>query len=282
MRYLSSHTLVRKLIKQCLLCSLSLALPLLTLAESVLQVLPTRVVMDGPKRSANITLINRGDEEGSYRMFFRNIRTNDQGEFSEAKQALEGELFANNMLRFSPRRITVPARSKQSIRVVLRKPKDMPAGEYRSHLVFRKLPKQSSALDDEASNQALGFSLKPIVEVTIPVIVRSGKTMAKLSLSEATIRANASKGRDIHFTINRQGNRSLYGDVGIWWLKADGSRESVGLARGIAVYSPNDKREFEMPLELNQQQLDNGKLLIEYIEDPAFGGNLKTSLEVPI
>ncbi len=127
--------------------SASLTAPAIALAESILQVLPTRVVLEGPKRSMTVTLINRGDQDGNYRMFFRNIRANDNGEFSEVKEAIEGELFADNMVRFSPRRITVPARSKQSIRVLLRKPPGLDTGEYRSHLMtLSTMPKHRDAI----------------------------------------------------------------------------------------------------------------------------------------
>ena len=249
-------------------------------AESVLQVLPTRVVLEGPKRSMTVTLINRGDKEGSYRMFFRNIRANDHGELTEVEEAIEGELFSDKMVRFSPRRITVPARSKQSIRVVTRKPQGLGDGEYRSHLVFRKLPTQTSVLEQEAEENTLGFAFKPIVEITIPIIVRHGETDASMRLSDATVVGE--NGEDaLQFTIHREGNRSLYGDVDVWLVKG-GDKKSIAMARGIAVYSPNDKRIFTIPLDLQDQNLNNGTILLEFNEDPAYGGNLKARLEKAI
>ena len=153
------------------------------MAESVLQVLPTRIVMEGPKRADTITLINRGDSDGTYRIFFRNLRASEEGRLAEVTEAIAGERFADRMVRFSPRRITVPARSKQSVRVLVRKPADIEAGEYRSHMVFRKMPGDSAASEsDQLDDSNIGFSLKPIVEVTIPVIVRHGDVSATVSL----------------------------------------------------------------------------------------------------
>lgn len=264
------------------ICSASCLAPAIALAESVLQVLPTRVVLEGPKRAMNVTLINRGDEEGSYRLFFRNIRANEKGEFSEIDTPIEGELFAEEMIRFSPRRITVPPRSKQNVRVVLRKPPTLATGEYRSHLVFRKLPKQDSVLDQGVEENAVGFSLRPIVEVTIPVIVRHGGTTATMQINQAKLETGDGDTASIKMTIQRSGSRSLYGDVDVWWMKADGKKQNIGMAKGIAVYSPNTIREFEMPLDVNNQVLNGGKLLIEFTEDPAYGGDQKADIEVAI
>lgn len=264
------------------LFQLSMFTSMPTSAESILQVLPTRVMLQGNKKSITVTLINRGDEEGNYRMFFRNIRTNDNGEFSEVEEPIAGENFADKMVRFSPRRISVPARSKQSIRVLLRKPQGLAEGEYRSHLVFRKLPSQNSILDQSDEQNTVGFSLRPIVEVTIPVIVRHGTLSASMSLANVEIKQNNELEAELQLTINRTGDRSLYGDLNVWLVKSDGNKRNIGMARGIAVYTPNDKRIFNLPLDLQDQSLSSGKLLLEFNEDPAYGGNLRADLEKPI
>ena len=265
----------------CVIALLALFYTGSSLAESILQVLPTRAVLADGKRSMTITLINRGDEDGNYRMFFRNIRANDVGEFSEVDTPIAGELFADKMVRFSPRRITVPARSKQSIRVVLRKPAELAAGEYRSHLVFRKLPKQNSVLDESSEANSVGFSLRPIVEVTIPVIVRHGELNATMNLANAQIN-RSDDGRSLSFTILREGSRSLYGDVDVWLLNDNGDKQNIGMARGVAVYSPNKKRVFNLPLASPVGLPDNGRLLLQFKEDPAYGGNLDARLETAL
>lgn len=256
--------------------------PSVTKAESILQVLPTRVVMQDQKRSMTVTLINRGDEDGNYRLFFRNIRANEHGEFSEINEAIEGEFFADKIVRFSPRRITVPARSKQSIRVVVRKPPNLADGEYRSHLVFRKLPSQNSVLSENNEENKLGFSLRPIVEVTIPIIVRHGQLQANIALTDVAVKTTSDNTKTIKFSINRQGNRSIYGDVDAWLIDPDGERTNIGMARGIAVYTPNDKRIFELPLTLDEANTSSGKVILDFNEDAAYGGNLTTQHDINI
>lgn len=262
------------------LTALLLCLSITALAESVLQVLPTRVLMSDSARSATVTLVNRGDADGTYRLFFRNLRMDDNGTMEEVTgdDAREDEKFANNMLRFSPRRVTVPARSKQTVRIVLRKPVGLEDGEYRSHLVFRKLQDQASVLDKKASENQIAFSLRAVVEVTIPVIVRQGELDASLSIAEAKMENLSGDIKNIDFTLAREGTRSIYGNVDLWEVNANGLRRNLGSAKGLAVYVPNRRRSFSIELDdVAKPVATDSSIVLEYVEDPNYGGNLKAT-----
>ena len=109
-------------------------------APGDLLISPVRVVLEGRQRSAELTLVNRGEETMTYRVEFENRRMLEDGRFESALEAREGELFADSMIRYAPRRITLEPGSPQTIRVLLRKPSDLAEGEYRSHLLFRAVP----------------------------------------------------------------------------------------------------------------------------------------------
>ncbi len=250
-------------------------------AESVLQILPTRVVLE-QQRWMTVTLVNRGDEEGSYRLFMRNIRAESDGRFKEITkedEVLEGELFADSMVRFSPRRVTVPPRSKQQVRVVLRKPKGLADGEYRSHLVFRKLPKQESVLEEEQDDK-MDFAFKPIVEVTIPVIVRHGKLDAEASLRELDLKMDEDNGLQVSVNIQRAGSRSLYGDLDVWWQPKGGEEQRIAYGKGIAVYTPNTSRSLELSVLPDIPVTGNGQLRAVFKEDTAYGGDISAEITV--
>ncbi|MFK7733558.1 MAG: molecular chaperone [Pseudomonadales bacterium] len=257
-----------------------LSIPITTHAESVLQVLPTRVLMSDSERSTTVTLVNRGDDDGTYRLFFRNLRMDDDGSMEEITEndSLLDEKFADKMLRFSPRRVTVPARSKQTVRIVLRKPAGLEDGEYRSHLVFRKLKDQKSVLENQASENQIAFSLRAVVEVTIPVIVRQGELSASMSIAKAQFDTLASGAQNIDFTLEREGNRSIYGNVDLWEVGSNGARRNLGSARGLAVYVPNQQRSFSIELDnVSKPIASDSSIVLEYNEDPNYGGNLKAS-----
>ena len=112
-------------------------------AFAELMLYPTRIVIEGNQRSAQIQLINNGTESRTYRIGLVNRRMNETGSFIDINEPLPGELFADDMLRFSPRQVTLAPGTGQTVRVMVRKPSNLPAGEYRSHLLFSQQPETS-------------------------------------------------------------------------------------------------------------------------------------------
>ncbi len=289
------HSSWRKLpVALVLFAGLCVSLP--AWSEALLQILPTRVVLDDKTRTASLTLVNQGNEDTSYRMFFRNIKMSETGQFNIIQEGddVSGERFADSMLRFSPRRITIPARGKQTIRVVARKPQGLEKGEYRSHMVFRRLPAQNSVLDN-ADNPELQLAIRPVVEVTIPVIVRHEQPSANVSLSDLQIVNGVADPQEkpetlLSVAINRTGDRSLYGDLEVSWKADNGRTIRLGEAKGISVYYPNSKRIFKLPLRLtddgsgntNDQaiELSSGELTATFKENPIYGGNATSTASI--
>jgi len=250
-----SH-LIQSLFVLCLISSQAL------LAGESLQVLPTRVVFE-KTRSAELTLANKGDQAGQYRILLRNLRTDETGAFSHAESEQEGERFAESMIRFSPRSVSIEPSGFQKVRLMIRKPKELEDGEYRTHMVFQSVPPEvPSVLDD---SQKVEVSVKPIVELTIPIIIRHGALTASASLQSP----NFSDGNVI-FELHREGNRSLYGDVGIYKEKAGGLGQQVGFIKGISVYVPNAMRRLTVPVQLKSKP--DQPLVVQFHEDPNYGG----------
>ena len=79
-----------------------------------LLVTPTRVVLEGRERSAELTLVNRGQERTTYRITLENRRMDAQGKFSEIDTPKDGELFAQNLIRYAPRRVTLEPNKPQT------------------------------------------------------------------------------------------------------------------------------------------------------------------------
>jgi len=69
--------------------------------------------------------------------------------------------------------------------------------------------------------------------------------------------------------------------VNLWEITPQGEKRSIGRARGLAVYAPNNKRSFSIELDESKEAASpNSKLLLEYKEDPNFGGNLQANVEL--
>ena len=167
-----------------LLCVLAIVNNI-SVAGSQIMVTPTRIIFDSKTRTQNVTVINSGDESGTYRILLVNKRMTPDGNIVDLKTVEPGEQFADKLIRYSPRQVTLGPGQSQVIRLSLRKPRDLKDGEYRSHMTFKALPKNAGVNIAEANNNSdgIGVKLTAIVSVTIPVIVRHGKTDASVSIS---------------------------------------------------------------------------------------------------
>lgn len=257
-------------------------------AHADLMLYPTRIVMTGNQRSAQVEIINRGDKPETYRINIVNNRMSDTGEISAAKTAEPGEQFADTMLVHTPRQVTLQPGQSQTIRVSVRRPAGLADGEYRSHLQFDRVADATAASDLEsvAKPEAgrVAIILQALVGVSIPVIVRQGQTSATVTLGElAVIPAKGEVRPALGFVFHRQGNQSIYGDVTVTYAPAGGKGVKVGEVTGIAVYVPNTMREAQIPLTLPQgMALHGGTLTLRYNQRVDAGGKLMAEAQIAV
>ena len=83
------------------------------LAWADLSLFPTRVVLEPNQRAAQVELMNSGSTPETYRINLVNRRMGDAGEFFPMDAVAPGHLFADALLRYSPRQITVQPGSSQ-------------------------------------------------------------------------------------------------------------------------------------------------------------------------
>ncbi|HVP40047.1 MAG TPA: hypothetical protein VMS93_12780 [Candidatus Saccharimonadales bacterium] len=214
---------------------------------------PTRVVFDGSRRTAQLTLVNTGSKTATYRMSLVRFRMTETGGFQEVAVPDSTEHFADTLVRFSPRRVELVPHVPQTVRLQLRLPADLPPGEYRSHLLFRAVPDAEAAGEPErASAGEIHLRLRPVFGVAVPLIVRHGATSATVSLADLELRPapGADPPAQLHVVLQRAGNQSVYGDLTAFLARDGEPEEVVGVARGVAVYTPNTRRVLELPIRL--------------------------------
>jgi len=256
-------------------------------AAGQLMVAPTRIVFEGRHRSAHVNLVNTGDELTTYRIALVRRRMTETGEFVDVETPQAGEQFADQMVRYSPRVVELPPGASQTIRLLLRKPANLSVGEYRSHLLFKALPPAADqsieALAQE--RQGLTIQLTPIIGITIPVIVRHGSTEATVTLSDLQVTPGGANGPQVlSMTMNRAGNRSVYGDITVFFTVAGAKEQVVAQAKGVAVYTPNPLRRVKLTLQPPPNvQLTGGRLRVAYREQQADGGQpiAEATLDMP-
>ena len=225
-----------------------------------LLVAPTRIVLDG-RRGTEIILNNIGDDVATYRISVELRRMTPDGRLVDVEMPSTAEKAAQEMILYAPRRITLPPRQPQSIRLSARAPEGLPDGEYRVHMLFRAVPPPRPAAAPQKM-EGVAFQLTPIYGVTIPVIVRLGNLEAKAGL--ANVRKVVEDGKPaIALDISRSGDRSTYGEVRV--LKA-GVADPIALVRGVAVYTELGQRSVTIPIDPAHAAEANGRVTVQYIE----------------
>lgn len=254
-------------------------------ASAGLMLHPTRLVFDKNQRAAQVELINDGKEAASYRISLVNRRMTEGGQFETIDTPAPGEQFAEPMLRFSPRQITLQPGTSQTVRVMLRRPADLAEGEYRSHLQFERLPDAdtNAGLDKQADSKGIGVVLNTLVGASIPVIVRQGHTDVTVRMTGLALRQEAGS-PVLALQFEREGNSSVYGDLDVDFTPRGGKPRALAQVGGIAVYTPNALRKAVVQLNVPAgTTLSHGTLEVSYRDRPEAGGKVlaQATLELP-
>ena len=254
-------------------------------AFAQLLVAPTRVVFEGNERSAAVNLVNTGNEAASYRIRFERKRMLSGGGMEAVEKPVDGELFSDNFVRFAPRQVTLQPGQSQTVRLMLRRRPNMEDGEYRSHLLFQTIPNKDVAGGIEAfkrdSGNELSISLTPVFGVSIPVIVRQGRTSAEVGLTELKVLTPDDKQQPptLSMRMERKGNASAFGDIAVYYRKPGAKEKDKGIVVGrvnnVAVYTPNAFRSVEFPLnQAPDVKLKKGELHAVFREKEDQGGKV--------
>lgn len=241
-------------------------------------VAPTRVVFEDRTRSAQLAIANKGSGTATYRISVINMRMSDSGQLTEIAEPDPGQNFADRLFRYSPRQVTLEPGASQAIRLLLRKPKDLPPGEYRSHLMMRAIPDEAgqSVEAPATAEGAISIQLIPIFGIAIPIIIRHGDLEygAGISNLEYVKPAEANQLGRIRFNLERTGDRSTFGDLTA--SINDGGKEVVlAQVMRLAVYTPNQSRRVEMPLRIPEGVSISGKkITLKYKTIPEEGGKV--------
>lgn len=245
-------------------------------AQGDLLVAPTRIILDG-RRGTEIILSNIGSEEATYRIGLELRRMTSTGQLIdvETEAANELEQAALSMIRYAPRRITLPPGQPQAVRIAARPGAELPDGEYRAHMSFRAIPKPRPVTETAEQSQGISIKLVPVYGVTIPIIVRHGRLQATVAINDPKL-VQGERGPELHLAMSRSGASSTYGELRV---TRPGSDEPIFLARGIAIYSELAERSVEFDLTPEQAAAMKGQLRFEYREMPEAGGALIASVE---
>jgi len=234
--------------------------PLFAYDKNIL-IAPTRVVFEGKTRSTVVKLINPNNKPMTYNVRIVSLRMNESGKKEYVDSPNEEELLAQNMIRFSPRRVTIGPNVWQTVRVMVRKPKDLPPGEYRTQLRIVPIPDKEPT--KEASNQnKLSINIKYAFSISIPIIVRHGEgDMTIISNTPTLIKKE--ENYFLETNLERTGPFSAYFDIDAFFTPSGKSeRLEIGSCKGMTIYAKNPNLFVHVPVK-NKDLLTQGKIEIE-------------------
>ena len=258
---------------QFLLFSFLLALVLSTvcsfggMAQGNLMITPRRIVFEGQRRTQELNLANTGKDTARYLISMLEIRMNTDGTFEQISTPDSGQNFASNYVRFFPRSVILGPGEVQTVKVQVTKQSQLIPGEYRSHIYFRAIPQEKPLGEEVPIQDTVGISVRiiPVFGISVPVIIRNGESTAAVNLSNTTFEKTTDDISIVHMVFNRTGNMSVYGDIKIDFISAQGKITQVGEIKGLAVYTPTVSRRVKVVLDkLPGIDYKTGKLHIVY------------------
>lgn len=239
-------------------------------------VTPTRVVFtDRGDREATVSLVNSGNEPGTYRLSFLHYAQTKADGLVEVTRATDRPdiQFADKLVRVSPQSVVLPPKLAQLVRVQLRLPPGLPRGEYRTHLAFTSLPAPAKprTLQTKPDRRPVRLALSTAFRLAIPVVIWKGDLKADVTLRDVTFsRAERTGDQEgtLRFTIFRTGERSVFGTILIRFLP---DREldpiEVGKLTDVAVYHPNEQRAMRVPVVLPKElRGKKGRLVLTFYD----------------
>ncbi len=213
------------------------------IAHAELSISPRRLILDETERAATVTLMNRGADPETYRIYWVYRRMTETLGVEAAENASEvGTGDAAAIIRYAPRQVTLMPGESQTVRLLVRRPADMAEGEYRAHLMFEREPDLITGHTTGASE--LSLNVHVTYGITIPVIVRHGNAAPASAILHGEL---AEGGEVLQVSLERVGAQSLYGQLRALHV-ADGRETVLAMVPNFAVYSEVGRATRRLPL----------------------------------
>lgn len=208
---------------------------------------PTMVVFDGRDRFASVTIVNTGNEVKAYEFGweFFDMKEEDGTYLLQDKSVTDFDL--SEHIVFAPRRVNLLPGAKQKIRMALRRPAEIPDGDYHVHFKFSSIPAELAAGEVLNGKAAMGVSIA--VSYAIPVVLRAGDVQVKADIGEISLSRDARSGFiNVAVPVTRvEGDYSVLGYMRIFHV-VDGREELVGELSNANIFSEINSRVFDVHL----------------------------------
>lgn len=206
---------------------------------------PLRLEFNDGTNSSHVKILNSSKESRSYRVSTYSLRMQENGALMRPDRLTKREAIAKSMVHFSPRITTVPAGESQIVRVAVRRPPGLPAGDYFTYLnvspIINANPEEMTNESDES------FSINMNIGLSIPIIVTVGEYSPRVSLKSVR-KAFSRKGEKIFIVeLEREGPFNSYNAISVYGA-IDGNEKLIAHHKRVVTYVPVREREVKIPL----------------------------------
>lgn len=260
------RTFLRLLLFTCCIIPF-LATPNAHAANSGIMLDPLRVELRNGKRSAKVTVINISKTEPvGFTIRTQILRMDKEGASSVPQKLTKREAISMAMFRHSPRTAVIPPGGQQVVRIALRKPQNLPDGEYYAYMDVKPFdvkkrqkatPKASQKTNDSSG---LGLNINMLIGLRIPMVLRVGETSQKTSVVSIQKAQNKSGERGFFLTLTREGNQSSYTEVAIY-ANIHGEKQLIAHDRRLVTRLPLTSRTAFIPL--TEKAFQHGTITVE-------------------
>lgn len=219
--------------------------PITTKADLTLT--PTRVVFEDGDRFAKVTLVNSTNRRNTYNVgwvFYKMV----EGRMAPY-EPVEGSITDFDLTQYivyTPRRVTLAPGGKQKIRLALRRPDEVPPGEYRAHMAFQPVPEEELPAESSGETRTQSASVKVNVGFSIPVIFQAGEEDVAARIDSFALQRNQNSGMlEAMIKVDRIGGPySILGHLYIYNANGD----VIGETSNAHVFPEINTRTFRVPL----------------------------------
>ncbi|MCF2916640.1 fimbria/pilus periplasmic chaperone [Pseudoalteromonas sp. Cn5-37] len=225
-------------------------------ATANLLISPTRVSFDERQRSAKVTVINSSEEYRTYRVVWSEKLALPGGGYQTLSEPVTTSL--SPMARLSPKQIRLAPGERQTIKIAIRKPKDLAKGEYRSHLLFQALPNEDKAAK-------AGLKVNMILSFSIPVVYREQGELPKVAFQTAEIVEDSlNKKPKIAVKLTEQQGFSSYGRLSAYITNSAGKQEKIAEIGNLSLYPEVEQATVLLDLFSGKQLPKQGNIELKY------------------
>lgn len=227
-------------------------------AFAQVQVFPTYLALSEERISGHLNLRNTSNEPKIFKVEYVFYKMNKDGTFVREAIPTDG---LSDILKFSPKKVTLAPGGKQVVRVMLTDLESLPVGDKYIHLRFVPDSAEETSADAK-TNKKSSFSLQAKISVAVPVVVRKGKGPFAGTMTADKATRNKNGDVDLSLSFKNTNQFYLHGDLEIFAVNGD---KEISLDKIVGVSSYIPERMFNKTYKVaDVQQTLSGQALTKF------------------